>query len=136
MTHWHTPAHREPANPWTAEEWDRADKLRNDGADWSRIAELLGRSHKAVKAKFQLMNFTPEQREAKREYQRRKRDEKKKYEKSGRQAAGLQNARELPCAEIFIERDRRLALPARDLTAAFCGDPKPGFSALDKRSGA
>lgn len=31
------------------------------------------------------------------------------------------------------ERDRRLALEPRDLTAAFFGDPLPGYSALERR---
>lgn len=136
MTHFHIPSHKEPANPWSAEEWQRAQELKASGSDYDQIAELLGRSRKAVKAKFQHMHRTPAQQEHRIEYQRRKRDRKREYQKSGRQAAGLDNARELPAGEIFIERNERLALQPRDLTAAFCGDPLPGYSALDKRTGA
>ncbi len=37
-------------------------------------------------------------------------------------------------AERFAERNVRVNLAPRDLTAAFFGDPKPGFSALERRS--
>jgi DNA-binding CsgD family transcriptional regulator len=35
---------------------------------------------------------------------------------------------------VLTERDRRLAQPPRDLTAAIAGDPLPGESALDRRT--
>jgi len=34
---------------------------------------------------------------------------------------------------VLAERDRRLALHPRDLTAAIAGDPLPGMSALEKK---
>lgn len=36
---------------------------------------------------------------------------------------------------VKAERDRRLALRPRDLTAAIAGDPLPGMSALERRRG-
>jgi DNA-binding CsgD family transcriptional regulator len=36
-------------------------------------------------------------------------------------------------AHVLAERDARLALDPRNLTAAFAGDPLPGRSALDKK---
>ena len=38
-----------------------------------------------------------------------------------------------PPDEVLAEREYRERLPHRDLTAAVCGDPKPGYSALDRR---
>jgi hypothetical protein len=38
-----------------------------------------------------------------------------------------------PSEGALAERDARLAVAPRDLTAALLGDPKPGFSALDRR---
>ena len=35
--------------------------------------------------------------------------------------------------QILAERDHRLALEHDSLTAALCGDPKPGYSALHRR---
>jgi len=36
--------------------------------------------------------------------------------------------------QVLTERNLRLAIPPRDLTAEFFGDPKPGYSALERRS--
>ncbi len=36
-------------------------------------------------------------------------------------------------AQVLEERERRYALSPRDLTAAFFGDPLPGYSALERR---
>lgn len=131
MTNWHIPSQRRPTNPWTPEEWERAKQLMAEGAGYDKIAERLGRSRKAVKSKFQEMNRSPKQKEAKLEYQRRKRSEGKGV---GREAAGIRDQHEMPCAEIFIERNRRLSLAPKSLTAAFFGDPLPGYSALDRRA--
>lgn len=35
--------------------------------------------------------------------------------------------------EVWADRERRMMLAPRDLTASFCGDPMPGMSALDRR---
>ena len=35
--------------------------------------------------------------------------------------------------EVIAERERRQLAAHRDLTSAICGDPLPGFSALDRR---
>lgn len=35
--------------------------------------------------------------------------------------------------EVLADRDRRLALAPASLTAAICGDPAPGHSALDRK---
>jgi transposase-like protein len=35
--------------------------------------------------------------------------------------------------DVMAERDERLAKQPRDLTAAFFGDPLPGYSALERR---
>lgn len=42
------------------------------------------------------------------------------------------NAFEIP-RDVLLDRDRRLAMAPRSLTAALCGDPAPGRSAWDKR---
>jgi hypothetical protein len=34
--------------------------------------------------------------------------------------------------EVLAERDRRNAIDHPDLTSAWCGDPKPGYRALDR----
>ena len=42
-------------------------------------------------------------------------------------------ARNPPAPGALNERDRRALLRPRSLTAAICGDPLPGYSALDRR---
>jgi hypothetical protein len=44
----------------------------------------------------------------------------------------LGKGRSDPPAFVLAERDRRYILEHRTTTAAFCGDPLPGESALDK----
>jgi len=39
-----------------------------------------------------------------------------------------------PPAELIADRDYRSGLPPRDLSAAFFGDPLPGYSALERRA--
>lgn len=36
--------------------------------------------------------------------------------------------------EVLADRDRRLSLAPRSLVARVCGDPLPGYSALERRS--
>jgi hypothetical protein len=52
-------------------------------------------------------------------------------------AAGIKEPERMHIPETVIsERDRRQALTPRSFTAAWQGDPLPGYSALDKRQGA
>ena len=57
----------------------------------------------------------------------------KPEEKIGRKAIGYQMRVMSVPQDILWERDRRMSLPHRDLTAELFGDPKPGYSALDKK---
>lgn len=55
------------------------------------------------------------------------------YEKTG--ILQLGEKRDVPPpAHIIAERDERIKRAPRDLTAAFFGDPLPGYSALDRRA--
>ena len=53
--------------------------------------------------------------------------------KTGENPAEPIRAVEIPI-EVIAERERRLALQPRDLSAALCGDPLPGYSALERRA--
>ena len=132
MSHWHVPTAKEAANRWTYEEWERAVKLRASGLGYEDIGIALGRARKAVRAKFAKETLTPTQRQARADYDRRKREENTA---SLRRVAGIPTEFSVkrPTAELLRERDYRSGLQHRDLTAAFFGDPLPGMSALDKR---
>jgi hypothetical protein len=132
MTHWHVPSKRELPRPWAAEEWQRAQDLQKQGLGFDDIAVRLNRSGRAVRAKFAKENLTAEQRQQRAEYQRLRRSEEIKT----RQIAGVTFAK-VPtreAASAFAQRDRKLALTPRNLTAAILGDPLPGYSALDRRT--
>jgi hypothetical protein len=120
------------ANVWSGEHIDRLKQMNSEGTSYEDIAEVLGRSVKSIKAKLAMLRMTTEQLRA-------YRAKKRKYaadQYPGRKAIGsgfsdLPGAR--PDEDIIAERDRRLALSPRSLTAAFCNDPLPGYSALDRR---
>jgi hypothetical protein len=42
--------------------------------------------------------------------------------------------RVIPPPEVIDERNRRLGTPYQSIVAAMCGDPLPGYSALDRRA--
>lgn len=50
-----------------------------------------------------------------------------------RNATETQRVFEIP-DEVWADRDRRLGLTPRDLSATLCGDPLPGYSALERRA--
>ena len=131
MSNWHIPATPAPPRPWTDEEWTRAKAMMADGYGYGDIGARIGRTSRAVKAKFQKKNLTPAQRNARAEYQRRKRAE----DVSRRQIEGLTfvRAQKNEVEQVILERNMRASLAPRDMTAAFFGDPLPGYSALDKR---
>lgn len=98
--------------PWTPEEYSRLYRCRRDGLPLCEIAVHLGRTVWAVRTK--LLN-----RERHLPGSYRIQVEGQRYEAS----QGALDEREL----------RRAALEQQTLTQAFCGDPPPGFSALERR---
>lgn len=46
----------------------------------------------------------------------------------------LKNSTFVVPQQILDDRARRYSIAPRDITSAFCGDPLPGFSALEKRA--
>lgn len=91
--------------PWTAKELIASQRMRVEGRTYAQVAEFLGRTRSAVKARFA------------------------KLDRPSRAA------RTIPMfvpESALEERDRRLALAPRDTTALLLGDPLPGFSALER----
>lgn len=117
---------------WTPEEWKLAQTLRGQELGFDDIAVRLGRTGKAVRAKFAKENLTAEQRQQRANYLRSKREAQIKT----RQISGMTFMRVQPRETVaaFTERNHRLSLAPRDLTAAIFGDPLPGYSALDRRA--
>lgn len=100
---------KHPANGrltiWSAEMWQRAVELHDEGMSYDDIAGELGLTTKQVSIK-----FTNEH------YEHKAASERSKI------------------APRLAERDARLAAAdRRSQTAQFFGDPPPGYSALDKK---
>ena len=148
---------------WNAEEIEIVKRLKEEGLNYGEIAKRVGRSEKGVKVKLikmrtgvqnalrQQKSWTPEETEQ----LRRLRDvERKSFTEiakimgrpSGTVASKHMYLRtnvkgiRVESNTLFTIPDetrqewrRRQTIGYRDLTAAFCGDPPIGYSALCKR---
>jgi hypothetical protein len=112
---------------WTEEQWMRAQCLRNEGKNFVQIGAALGMTRRQVKNRFYHKALSREQLDAKNNYERENRYTKKSERKTP-------YAWPAPEPSVLVERNIRLATPPRDLTAALCGDPRPGWSALERRA--
>lgn len=78
--------------------------------------------------------YRKQRREYMREYSRDTRTTRSAAEKMGMHASGASRTREPDVPRgVLRERAEREQLAPRSLTAALCGDPLPGYSALERR---
>lgn len=122
---------------WTREDYERVVDLLAKGFSKPAIAELIGKTLTQVRHKIVYESMTGERREQIRE-----------RVNASRRAVAAGIARTIPrdasrsqifepCpAAVFAERARRQSAEHPNYTAEFFGDPKPGFSALDRKLGA
>lgn len=108
---------------WSAVEKYNAKEMRRNGESCQSIANKTGRTLKAVEEFFA--------RERTRERDRRERRENHLLRLSIPVLVSSDVVR--PSPDALAERNHRINLSPRDLTAAFFGDPLPGYSALDRR---
>lgn len=125
-------AKEKTARPWKSDELKRAVEMRESGLLLSEIASLIGRTEKAVRHKLGYATFTPEQ-------LKQRAARAKEYRAlcglGGRvHSNGWDKVGTRPTEDMLQERNARLALQPRDLTAAFFGDPPVGYSALERRA--
>lgn len=120
-------------NKWTEEDIATLDRMLAQGYCNAEIAPKVGRSKYAVQTYRRDRARTDEDKAAKRRRANELARLRNDKPKTGRLAFG-ERIIDRPTPDILRERDRRLALPPRDLTAAFCGDPLPGYSALERRA--
>lgn len=92
----------------------RVIELRNAGETMLAISEAVGFSLSSVSQFLKPLS------------DKRRRDRRRVKDRADPMA------RVVP-QKVLDERDYRLSLPPRDLTAAFFGDPAPGYSALERR---
>lgn len=122
---------------WSDEEIATFKHLAANGLSDREIGAKLNRSRESVRCFRRDASMSEAVRLAKR--RRRNELERARNVKTNpsRRAKLLvygERAIDKPSADILRERDRRLAIPPRDLSAAFFGDPLPGFSALERRT--
>lgn len=117
---------------WTAEDWARVVEMRAAGSAIRKIALSIGRTFHQVRSKICWEAMTAEQRENRAFRMRRGKSSVPKTISTGR---SLEHVRicARPSPESLEERDRRYSAASRDLTGAFFGDPKVGYSALDRQ---
>jgi hypothetical protein len=125
---------RQRGQPWTKSESDEALRLADAGSSNDEIASLLERTPRAVAHHVCLRRLGPAR---KAEYNR-KRNEQRQKDREAWATTRLEITHEAsiiyrPTPEMLADRDRRMAMPHRDLTAVLCGDPKIGQSALEGR---
>lgn len=124
---------------WTPEEWERTSgllALHNRTA----VARMIGRSRGCLVEKIRWEGMTEEQRQRRRDAVRRRRAAVKsgavkvRTRKPRRPNTVPQAGQIKVCSDVLEERNARALLEPRDLTAAFFGDPLPGYSALERRA--
>ena len=120
---------------WPKAEYARALDLINRGYEKLIVAQIIGRTLKELNNKLHYEQMEESKRQQRREQidELRKRalsttpdGPRKKYRIPAR-------AVERAPAIVFEERKARQAADYRDLTSEFFGDPRPGYSQLDRR---
>ena len=117
---------------WSEVECASIIKLRREGLSLSEIAERVGRTTAATAYKLHDLLRTPEEYKAWRVHrneQRRIRDTAQRFSYTPHPVSQIDR---VTAARLMSERDERLQIPFDSLTAEFCGDPRPGYSALDR----
>lgn len=126
---------------WPVGMWERVRALLESEMTYKAVSAELGIPEQSLHSKAKWERMSPEQRTRKnlrsKSYRnaRRKATRSKPYDVT-MSPPRLQFERAIirPSQDLLAERDHRLSLQPRDLTAEFCGDPKPGYSALERRA--
>lgn len=119
-------------NPiWNGDEDRRLRELYVSGERRVEIARAMNMTEGAIKTRLFVLPFTAE------EITQRKANRRKiKNSMLGATRAWKEQPYKVqpPCEKAIADRNIRASLKHRDLTAELQGDPKPGYSALDRRS--
>ena len=121
---------------WTQKQDETIKTMRMAGATFEEIAVELNKAVSTVHNRLRWISMTPEQRQIRAQQireRKRKGNPKHPYLKGMRIRDLNDHYTVVPCPKALAERDWRAGLAPRDLTAALCGDPLPGMSALDRR---
>jgi hypothetical protein len=115
---------------WSPEEWSRAQVHFAAGKTIAETAPLIGKTYKQLAGKVLWERMTEAQKVARRARINARRHASGEYKSTPRPDKPVVRPR--ACPKQIADRDRRHTIMPRDLTAAFFGDPLPGYSALDQ----
>ena len=113
------------AGNYTPEDDALLNKLRAEGTPYKKIAEIMGRTVDSLDRRYRIINFSPAKLLARQE----------KHNLNRRLNREIRNVADDPSRTpeaVLIDRAARATAP-KTLTQIFCGDPAPGWSALDRR---
>lgn len=126
---------------WTTRELEQLRILKGQNLSEALIAERLNRTENAIKAKWQLLGTNKEKVRALKDAANAKRRAKRAIERAEMRASvklsnqlcirGLHGIK-VP-EDVHSDWRRRGELSHETITALLCGDPLPGYSALDRR---
>ena len=120
---------------WPEAEYERALELINRGYDKLIVAQIIDRTFEELNDKLHY-----EQMEESKRQQRHERINEPRKRAPSSTPDGPRKNYHIPTrgadhtpAIVFEERKARQAVEYRDLTSEFFGDPRPGYSQLDRR---
>lgn len=123
---------------WKPAELKTMHRLIQAGRPYAEIATELERSVASLKHRLQWecrSSESRDQRNARLKEYRRQRDLSVRAGEPNTQGLNLElGCGPKPGADLLRARDQKASIPPRDLTAAFFGDPLPGYSALERRA--
>ncbi len=119
---------------FSLEEDEQLYALRKAKKTVKQVAVILRRSEHSVEARWRWLHVTEEERERRRqiEYSRRRTLGMRVRGKKNWSRGHIKLAPRTYPAEVFIDRAER-ERAQRSLTGVICGDPPPGWSALDRK---
>lgn len=98
---------------WKSEDDRELMALRRQGKTWAKVGEAMGRSRNSVQARAERLMWGSDE----------------VYTRLRIPASWTE-----PPSTVLAEREQRVGARERmSLTASLCGDPPPGYSALDQR---
>lgn len=115
---------------WTEAETDILRRLKASGLTNIEISAAMKRTVASVKERWRWINISEDRLEKKRLRTNAARD--KVRGGPARRRVVLPEVRASVVEALLRERDARICA-LRSLTAIFCGDPAPGWSALDRK---
>jgi hypothetical protein len=120
---------------WTRQEFERAKELLGKGLSYRAVGEMLGRTVVQLHDKLIYEGKSPAWHEQKRAAinARRRAQAAGRPIQPPREPVYAMRIEKTPSA-VADDRAYRQSLSPRDLTALLCGDPLPGFSALERRA--